>query len=240
MGATFRTGTGSAVFRVGPGASQGGTTPPEPPNYNQAYLFMGQSNIAGTADYGGSPSSSRIVFYNNPRNAVVVPFADAMIAKDPNIHVMTILTATGSWIKDWYPGYPRTLYDDTVVAATIAISQGYYIAGVIWQQGESDALDDANRTDDWSTAFEEVMTYLRLDLGDIPVAYAKIAHTADPGSYPYWSHVQDEIDQVSLTNSTEVQTDPGITLRDSVHFSDASWTTMGQRFADTLWTLQGN
>ncbi|MEO1400996.1 MAG: sialate O-acetylesterase, partial [Cyanobacteria bacterium J06635_1] len=125
-----------------------------------------------------------------------VAFAKAMLADNPDLVIGLIPCANGgSTITAWQRDRSdQTLYGSCLKRIQAASTMGK-VSGVLFFQGEADALDPKSAValqpaaDAWATRFTQFATDLRSDLAQptLPIVYAQIGPlAADPARFPYW------------------------------------------------------
>lgn len=204
------------------------------------YVLMGQSNISGAGAsphyplYPTSPDP-KIFFYNDPGSAVGVPFARYLLAYAGNQRIKIVMCAVGSYISAWLPG--QALYENCMGYAEASAASGFPVRGIVWQQGESDAQANGYETTAWKATFESIMGSARTRLGlSLPVVYGQVGPITLDG-FPNLRHIQDEINSVTLSNSSLVVAD-GVVLLDGIHYTPESYEEMGRRYAAAMWNIR--
>ncbi len=117
-----------------------------------------------------------------------------------------------------------------------------YIAGLLFFQGETDALGAPLHPDaplvptTWAAEFSTLVAAFRSDLQipKLPVVFAQLGTTTQ--SAPHWQTLKTQQRSVQLPNTVMITTDD-LPLTDYVHFTPASYQTIGKRFADAYHTL---
>jgi hypothetical protein len=237
------------------------------------FILAGQSNMSGWGDLPQtSPTPDpRIYLFGNdyrwklaadpvddPADQVdrvsedleagfgpALPFALALVERDPDMVIGLIPCATGnSSIYEWQ----RSLGDGTLYGSclkrTRAASTMGNVAGLLFFQGEADALDPKQyrkRTllpDQWGEYFAVLVNDWRTDLDspELPVVFAQIANTTTPEKYPNWEIVQEQQAGVRLPFVAMITTDD-LALQDPVHFTTESYRIVGKRFAEAFLEL---
>ena len=134
------------------------------------------------------------------------------------------------------PGYCYTHMLITIQDAIAAIPGGGYIAGVIWDQGASDATTLAN-----AQAYQSRLTYFLHDLrwvtdqAHLPIVIVQ-AHPASPG-FPYMSTIAQAQAAVVAGNPDNVMvvtSDLSLNSPTDQHLTGASQYILGQRCAEVL------
>jgi hypothetical protein len=230
------------------------------------YIMAGQSNMSGRAGIAEEPDfvERTYVFGNDyewhpgvepvddPTRQVDVVSLDESAGYGPGLGFAQVLTRQkpnkgiglvpcakgGSSIEEWQRDFSTdSLYGSCLARARLA-SQAGEIAGIIFFQGEQDALDPAAQSgtvhvDDYAATFAAFVTDFRNDLGvaDLPVVYAQLGD--DPGleQYVNWAAIREgqaeALDQLSC--AAMITTDD--LLFPGVHFSRDQYREIGRRFA---------
>ena len=183
------------------------------------------------------------------RNAGYGPalaFAIASLDRHPRAVIGLIPCAkSSSAIAQWQRNLSdQTLYGSCLKRAQAASVMGK-IAGILFFQGETDALDPilypqpVPRPFDWATLFTALITDLRNDLHEpeLPVVFAQLG--SDPLSRDFlnWNIVQEQQSSIDLHMTAMITTDD-LPLMDGVHFTAESYQIIGRRLADAYWDLE--
>ncbi|MEW6405747.1 MAG: sialate O-acetylesterase [Chloroflexota bacterium] len=234
----------------------------------QLFILAGQSNMAGYGDLPESASAPdpRVYVFGNdyrwklatdpvddPFNQVdrvsedidagfgpSLSFASAILENHPDMLIGLVPCAKGNTtIYEWQ----RNLSDDSLYGSclkrTRAASNMGEVAGLLFFQGEADALDarrHRERTllpDQWGEHFSVFVSDWRADLGmpELPVIFAQIGTTTRSDIYPNWAIVQLQQEQVQLPFVEMIST-RDLTLQDEVHFSTEAYRSIGRRLAE--------
>ena len=174
-------------------------------------------------------------------------FALASLDLHPDIVIGLIPCAkNSSGIIQWQ----RDLSDQSLYGSCLkrvrAASQMGIISGILFFQGETDALDPIQYPDppphpsDWAQLFTTLIVDLRNDLHepDLPVVFAQIGTNWSPEAFPNWDIVREEQASTQLHMTTMITTDD-LLLLDGLHFTSDSYRIIGNRFADAYWELVG-
>lgn len=151
-------------------------------------------------------------------------------------------SAIGQWQRDLSD---QALYGSCLKRARAASPMGQ-IAGILFFQGEADALDPNMYPDpelhpsDWSAWFTAFVNDFRKDVGgsDLPVVFAQLGSNAATGDFPNWNVVKQQQLSVQLPMTAMITTDD-LPLLDGLHFTVESYRIIGQRFAEAYWDLVG-
>lgn len=229
------------------------------------FVLAGQSNMAG---WGELPATQTLhprafVFGNdyvwrqasepidNPEGQVDpvsrsvglfgpgLAFATALLAERPEMGIGLIPCARGdTTISQWQ----RNLSDDTLYGSCLkrilAASTMGELAGVLFFQGEADALDPEQNPErvlsvaNYGEMFAYYVDDVRSDVGqpDLPIVFAQIGTTTAVAAFPNWSLIQQQQAALNL-HCARMITTKDLTLGDDVHYSTASYQLIGARFA---------
>jgi hypothetical protein len=233
----------------------------------QLFALAGQSNMVGFAPLpADQPPLPRAVVFGNdyrwrearepvddPRDQVDlvsrdispdlgtgpgVAFARTVLEAKPEAAIGLVPCARGATsIREW----GRALGDDTLYGSCLkrlgAAAPMGRVAGILFFQGESDAVDPARAksapsSEDYATRFTTLVEDLRRDLGRprLPVVFAQIGSTTTPNAYPNWGKVQEQQAAVHLPCVAMIET-KDLPLQDNVHYTTTSYQEIGRRFA---------
>ncbi|TNE48729.1 MAG: sialate O-acetylesterase [Deltaproteobacteria bacterium] len=240
-----------------------------PPNV-LLFALVGQSNMVGFAPVPQNyPTSKHILlFANNYRwqlarppldspNGQVdevsrdpgagfgpgLPFAAAWLSQHPRTKVGLIPCAkNGSSLYQWRPSKSdQTLYGSCLKRLRAASVTGK-LAGILFFQGESDALPPEVYPQrrpspaTWKRRFVSWVQAIRHDLQrpHLPLVFAQIGTPpSDRKRFPGWLTVQKQQALVKLPFVRMIRTE-GLPLQDGLHFTQRGYTKVGQRFAQAL------
>jgi hypothetical protein len=174
-------------------------------------------------------------------------FAFALLESQPELVIGLIPCAKNSsgiiqWQRDLSD---QSLYGSCLKRVRAASPMGE-VAGILFFQGETDALDPAQNPDppphpaEWSELFIAFIDDLRHDLDqpDLPVAFAQIGSTWAPEAFPYWDLIMQQQASLQLHRSAMIIT-TDLPLQDGLHFTTDSYRIIGSRFADAYRDLVG-
>lgn len=172
-------------------------------------------------------------------------FAQALLELDPERPIGLITCAKGyTSIGQWRRQLSdNSLYGSCLKRARAATPMGR-IAGILFFQGENDALDPLGypdtdpQPDQWAQRFSQLVADLRQDLGspELPVVFAQIGSHTAPEAFIHWETVQAQQASVQLPQVAMIRTDD-LALLDGVHYAAASYQEIGKRFAQAYWRL---
>jgi hypothetical protein len=175
-------------------------------------------------------------------------FATTLLAAEPDLIVGLIPCAKGDTsIHQWQ----RSLGDDTLYGSCLkriaAASTMGDLAAVLFFQGEADALDPQKfpeRTlsaENYGEMFTRYVEDLRADLqqSDLPLVFAQIGSHSAPLDFVNWRVVQQQQAALDLPCTRMITTDD-LALMDAVHFTSASYQTIGERFASAYLVLMAS
>ena len=237
------------------------------------FILAGQSNMAGRGPVSESDrnGNSRVFVFGNdyrwriavepiddPHNQVDevsldpdagpgpgLAFATFLVERHPDVAIGLIPCAKGgSTIYEWR----RSLSEDTLYGSCLkrvrAASTMGHVAGLLFFQGEADAMDPelyqetVLLPDEWGGRFETLVNNWRDDLGwpELPVVFAQIGTHAAPDIFVNWAVVQEQQGLVQLPLCEMITTDD-LALADIVHFTLESYQMIGRRFAKAYLSL---
>ncbi len=236
------------------------------------FILAGQSNMVGWASLPpDQPTDPRVFVFGNDYHwrAAIEPidsaynqvdkvsedrianygpslaFALASLERHPQGVIGLIPCAkNSSAIAQWQRNLSdQSLYGSCLKRARAAAVMGH-ISGVLFFQGETDAVDPVQyplpepHAFDWATLFTAFVSDLRHDLHqpELPVVFAQIAANTAPEAFTNWKVVQDQQSSVKLPMTAMITT-ADLPLLDGLHFTEASYRTIGERFADAYWQL---
>jgi hypothetical protein len=166
-------------------------------------------------------------------------FGIALVAERPEMIVGLIPCARGdTTIFEWQ----RSLSDESLYGACLkrirAASPMGELAAILFFQGEADALDPETNPDrvisaaNYGQMFARVVDDLRADLDqpDLPLVYAQIGSTRAVEAFVNWKLIQEQQAAVDL-HCARMITTSDLALADGLHFTTASYQTIGARFA---------
>ncbi len=224
------------------------------------FLLLGQSNMAGrgvvedqdtreddrvfslTKELAWVKAKDPIHF--DKANVGVGPglsFGRAVSMKFPAMKIGLIPCAVGGTsIGDWHPGafhkqtktYP---YDDAIKRALYAKKSGV-IKAILWHQGES----DRGKSVDYSTEISQLVSRLRIDLGDpsVPVIAGELASFMNWQEAPTVKFNKDlRALEAGIDKFYVVSSDGFVHGGDRLHYDSASARLLGQRFAEKFFLV---
>lgn len=210
------------------------------------YLMAGQSNMMGLAwtknlanGYKTTPPNVKF-FYKGSRRELgqdvhfgpEVSFAHRLAAEFPNDqHIIVKFAATGSHIRQWFPGQP--FYEGMLRQLRIFVPQEQPpIAAIFWMQGEGDAFNKA-RASSYAGNLKHFINSLRIELNapDVPFIMGEINPVGR--DFPEVPTVQEHQRIVNQTvANTYLIPEAGIEkIYDNIHFNANGMVEMGQRYA---------
>jgi len=237
------------------------------------FLLMGQSNMKGRgvvpADQKLNPrivsmqmKSDKWVVASDPlhidgrvdpldraSNAGVGPglsFAQALASREPDVMIGLIPCAIGgSKVGQWQKGVNRSLYDEALRRAKLALEQGppgkTRLCAALWLQGESDTKEALYAN--YQTQLLKVVDNLRSDLNlpELPFIACTIGSFIEgKGPYP---HVKD-INAVLLDLPKQRPQTACVDARDltgnigdNLHYNTGSQVVIGPRYAEKYLAL---
>ena len=246
--------------------------PQEHQEQMRLFILVGQSNMVGWAPIPeGEKSSPQVYVFSNDYHWRIasepiesafnqvdkvsedriagfgpsLAFALSSLERHPEIVIGLIPCAkNASGIIEWQRNRSdQTLYGSCLKRARAASPMGQ-ISGILFFQGEADALDPVQYPDpkphpeEWASLFSTFVTEFREDLNqpNLPVIYAQIGSTSSPEAFINWEIVKEQQASASLPMTIMITTDD-LPLMDGVHFTTDSYRIIGSRFADAYWNL---
>lgn len=171
-------------------------------------------------------------------------FADAMAEKLAQDVGIILCARGGTGIDAWSKTEdPILLYNSLLHRALHSIYRGGEIKGLIAYLGESDTKShELARL--WPDRFIELIKNLRHDLFgfDLPVVFAQLAcvdykrKQKRQHGYMGWDTLKEYQALLSAPNIKMVKTDD-LELMDGLHLCTRSQLVLGQRFADTMYSM---
>ncbi|MDI3288182.1 sialate O-acetylesterase [Polyangium sp. 15x6] len=170
-------------------------------------------------------------------------FADALRDRRKDRPIGLVPCAKGgSSLAEWRRQLDEnTLYGSCLKRARAASTAGT-MAGVLFFQGETDAMDPALTAADahpdpsnWAAAFASFVADLRRDLGapDLPIVFAELGPRPTDGRFPAWERVKEQQRAVTIPGVARIRTDD-LPLQDAVHFGFEGYEAIGKRFAEAM------
>jgi len=239
------------------------------------FLLMGQSNMKGRGKVPPNQESNprivtmqmkndqwvvardplhvdgRVDRIDGSSNAGVGPglsFAQVLAAKEPDVMIGLIPCAVGgSKVSQWQKGVPRSLYDEALRRAKLALKEGppgrTRLCGALWLQGESDAKEALYPQ--YQEKFLKVVDTLRADLGiqDLPFIACTIGSfiAKKEKAYPRVKEINEVLMDLPAqrphTACVDARDLTG-SIGDNLHYNTESQQTIGPRYAEKYLTLQ--
>jgi hypothetical protein len=175
-------------------------------------------------------------------------FAQASLDRHPDQVIGLIPCAkNSSSIGQWQRNLSdQSLYGSCLKRARAASTMGH-ISGVLFFQGETDALDPNQYPNPepsafiWAELFSGLVSDLRNDLQepDLPVIFAQIGQNTAPEAFTNWEVVKDQQLSVQMPVTAMITTDD-LPLMDGLHFTTEGYQIIGARFASAYWETEGS
>jgi hypothetical protein len=219
-----------------------GEIPPEAESDPKVYVFGNDDRWRLATEPIDDPTGQvdKVSEDENAGFSPAMPFASAILERRPDAPIGLIPCAMdATTIHDWEQNASdSTLYGSCLKRVRAASEMGD-VAGLLFFQGESDALSPRRNPDltlypdQWADKFSAFVEAWRSDLGqpDLPVVFAQIGTNTRPNRYPNWRVVQEQQDSVKLPFCKMIKTDD-LALGDTVHFTTESYRVIGKRFAE--------
>ncbi len=172
----------------------------------------------------------------SPLHSPMLPFGVALYnATDVPVGIIPAPLGGSALYSDWQrfdadPNHAGTLYGSALRRA--ALQDGEPIRGVLWFQGESDAVAERS-TDEYRADLERLIQQMRADLGAPDAVFLCVQlGTWDGGGFPHWTNVQEAQRQVCAADPrAALVTCHDLEREDSLHFDVAGYQAVGQRLA---------
>jgi pimeloyl-ACP methyl ester carboxylesterase len=238
--------------------ASGGQPLPFPPPRTRFHLFLliGQSNMAGRGPMDDAAREAHPRVYKLTREGVWTPgtdplhfdkpeivgvglgtaFATTVADRDPDITVGLVPCAVGGTpLERWERG--GDLFRQAVERTRAVLKVGE-LRGVLWHQGENDALKEAT-----ARTYGERLTKMIADLrgelgaGEVPFVAGKLgeflATRSGDGSESHWKLVNEQLaDLPARVPRMAVVESAGLAEKgDGVHFDTPSLRELGRRYA---------
>lgn len=173
-----------------------------------------------------------------PGTSPGLSFATTLLDERPEMVVGLIPCAKGaSTIYEWQRRLDdNTLYGSCLKRIAAASTMGK-VAGILFFQGEADALDPESddrllSAHNYGERFSQFISDLRHDLGrpTLPIIFAQIGSHEAPEAFINWTVVQEQQASVELPCVAMITTND-LPLHDGVHYTTESYQIIGERFA---------
>lgn len=170
-------------------------------------------------------------------------FADHLSKLLPQAEIGLVLCAKGgSSIFDWTPAVSRSsLFGSCVARASEAGKQGH-LAGLIWYQGETDAMTEEDaRT--WSSRFRVLLAAFRSSLSapQLPVVVTVLGPNPNQERFGWWDIVQQQQLAMGLSSDGSVAivsaNDLPVQKNSPVHLMTEGYVALGHRYGDAMYEL---
>jgi hypothetical protein len=234
------------------------------------YVLAGQSNMSGRGDPAGLSAAEKIpdprirLYGNDGRwhaaldplddatgqvdavsadpQAAVGPglfFARAMLRRGRSAIALVPCAKGGSSIGRWQPGGDRATLYGSCVARTAAA--GERPAGMLWYQGESDALQTTTAVG-WTASFRRMVDGFRRDVDAprLPIVVVQLADQPREGDarYPGWASIREQQARplgpcIAMVSAGGLPRNP-----DDLHLSTGAQRLLGVRLADAMAALR--
>lgn len=220
------------------------------------FVLAGQSNMVGLAypvpaeapdpsvsvlEPDGSWRPATDPLYPGGGVGPSIAFGDTIAAATGRPVRLIPCAYSGTRIAEWLPGYVAAGASDPAeyeACVTQTLASGARIDGVIFDQGETDAMlpEWANV---WAYQFGLFVADIRRDLGAaVPVVFAQIGsgdgwQHGTPGCLGFcsWATVQAQQASVPIPGVAMIQTNDLAAGSDNLHLTAAAYQTLGRRLA---------
>jgi hypothetical protein len=225
-----------------------GKVPKSDQNANSRVFVFGNDYRWRTAEEPIDDPSSQVDKVSEDPDAGFSPasaFATSLLEQRPDMVIGLIPCARGgSSIYQWRRSLSEnTLYGSCLKRVHAASTMGN-VAGVLFFQGEADAIDPELYQEselfpnEWGDRFMDFVDNWRNDLGlpELPVVFAQIGSNTAPEVFVNWAVVKEQQRLVEMPLCVMITTDD-LALQDAVHFTSESYRIIGKRFAEAYLTL---
>lgn len=224
----------------------------------ELYLLMGQSNMAGCGvlsdDGGVNPDrvykldgngnwqiADEPIHYGKSAGAgLAASFARAMADRCDGVKIGLLPCAVGgAKIDRWVEG--GDLWSNAVARTRIALKSGT-LKGVLWHQGEIDALS-RERADAWGGKLASVIGSVRREFGPVPFVAGELGYYLDSfRANARWREINSQMhDLEGRVPDYCVVSAAGLSAKpDNLHFDTKSLREFGLRYADAMLRLMSN
>jgi hypothetical protein len=165
-------------------------------------------------------------------------FAKTLLRNQPNWFIGLIPCAKNdSSIEEWQRNLSENSLYGSCLKRSLAASPMGRIKGLLFFQGETDALDPDLEPQkikspfQWEEKFQKFVKDIRQDLNihGLPIVFAQIGMNQNFKEFKNWKIVQEQQSRVRLPNCKMIKTDD-LSLIDGVHFDNKSYRMIGERF----------
>ncbi|CAN4115160.1 unnamed protein product [Withania somnifera] len=164
-----------------------------------------------------------------------MPFANTLKRKEPNIGVIGLVPCAigGTTITQWVRG--SWLYNEMIRRSKAALQGGGTIQGMLWYQGESDAVDleDAKL---YKGRLKKFFKHVRKDLQLPTLPIVQVALATAPG--PFMEVIRKAQLGIKLPNVRCVDAKGLPTGPDLLHLTTPAQVQLGQMLADAFLQTQ--
>jgi len=165
-------------------------------------------------------------------------FAKTLLNYDRGASIGLIPCAkSGSSIEAWQRNLSENRLYGSCLKRSLAASSMGGLRGLLFFQGETDALDPGLEPQEikspfrWGEKFQKYVRDIRNDLRiyDLPIVFAQIGVNKNSKAFKNWKIVQEQQSRVRLPNCKMIKTDD-LSLEDEIHFDRKSYRMIGERF----------
>jgi len=208
------------------------------------FILAGQSNMEGDGkmeDYMPIDTDGRAYVFNEnyvwvegqepvrDRVGPSISFAKQLIDQDENMEVGLINVALGGTsILQWQKSLDDHSLFQTMIKRALAASTQGEIKGLLFFQGETEALGYSPHHEEWDVYFKQFVQDVRqeLNLENLPVVFARVIPREDL----FWPNVRARQEKVVMENVVMVSTDGiGHLQPDNLHFTAPGYVELGKR-----------
>ena len=232
-----------------------------------AFLMIGQSNMAGRGDIGDvTPISNPDCFMlrmgrwqpmSEPVNpdrgiftgkyksgiSLAASFADGYAKMTGEAAGLIPCADGGTSLSEWEEG--GVLFDHAVMMTRLALRNAR-LCGILWHQGEADCTDDKN-VDSYEERFIKMIKALRRELcaEEVPLLIGELSHSYTIGDREFADRPE-RLNSVFAKIADELPhcaliSSEGLTMKaDGLHFDSRSLRIFGERYLDGYLAMKNN
>lgn len=188
----------------------------------------GQSNALGAGMMPDEFDAVNGVSIDNKRQGPCYVAAAELVKTVGPVRVFQC-SVGGSPMDKWKPG--GDLLEGCITYVRSHLGPNQYVAGVLFDQGESEASGAYGVNYPWAYNFTQMVNRWRQVFPNVPVIYAQLGpNTCDPATQPEWGYIQQEQASVNLAKVVMVST-AGLDVVGE-HYTANGYIELGRRMAE--------
>lgn len=197
--------------------------------YQTGVNSMATQATAGT--FGSACAMANRLFYTYGKMAFVI-----------NSAVGNTRLSNLAGLPNWSPSvnnsyYNRNINQHVIPALKLLPVKNYKIAAYVWSQGENDAMVQA-QANEYQANLIAYIAKVRLDLGlpNLPFIISKLKSDVNPSTCPYASTIIAAQNYViaNIPNVYGIDNTNESFQADGIHYTDASYLSIGNKIADLI------